>query len=214
MQGAGLVMFGGTFDPSHLGHLAVVRGLRAETGLPVLVVPAGRPRLRRSPLAPPQARLEMLELALATLGDPLVSICRRELEDQGPSVTFETVDWLRRGGERRRLWLALGADAASRLGRWEQAPALLEEVGILVFDRAGCRQGGEAALEALARAGLPLQGARALNLAAPAVAARSVRERLGRGQSCADLLPEPVADYIHSHELYRKPTRPPRRPGR
>ncbi|MGC1909826.1 MAG: adenylyltransferase/cytidyltransferase family protein, partial [Candidatus Dormiibacterota bacterium] len=66
------VLFGGTFDPPHLGHLAVIRGLRQQTGLPVLVVPTGRPVHRPTPRASRQQRAEMLALAIQPLGDPLV----------------------------------------------------------------------------------------------------------------------------------------------
>ena len=115
------VVFGGTFDPPHLGHMAVISGLRQKLGVPVLVVPNGRPPHREAPGASAQARLRLLRLAVAELGDPLVSVSDVEVRRGGPSYTADTLEQLQAEAPAAGLLIALGSDAAATLPEWERA---------------------------------------------------------------------------------------------
>ncbi|HEY6537624.1 MAG TPA: adenylyltransferase/cytidyltransferase family protein, partial [Candidatus Dormibacteraeota bacterium] len=84
------VIFGGTFDPPHVGHLAVIRGLRALTGQLIVVMPSGIPGHRPAPTASAEDRADLVELAVAALGDPRVRVCRHEAEREEPSFTVDT----------------------------------------------------------------------------------------------------------------------------
>ncbi|NIA22030.1 MAG: adenylyltransferase/cytidyltransferase family protein, partial [Anaerolineaceae bacterium] len=82
-------LFGGTFNPIHLGHLAIARAALDELGLEKLVlVPSARPPHKTArPLAPDEDRLEMCRLAVAAAGDPRLEVSDVELRSDGPSYT-------------------------------------------------------------------------------------------------------------------------------
>lgn len=197
------VFFGGTFDPPHLGHTAAIRELRRLTGLPVIVVPTGAPTYRPSPRVSAVARAEMVDLAVESLCDPLVTVCRWEVDQARPTYTVDTVEWLHRQEPNLGLVLALGSDVASGLPGWKSVSRLFEQVRLLVFERAGAAESGEAVLAALRQRGLPLVGAEVIALSTPAIDATGIRERIAAGVSSPDTLPPGVADYIASHRLYR-----------
>ncbi|HUY56903.1 MAG TPA: nicotinate (nicotinamide) nucleotide adenylyltransferase [Candidatus Micrarchaeaceae archaeon] len=199
----GTVLFGGTFDPPHLGHLSVIRSLREQTNLPVLVVPTGDPGHRPRPVATPQQRAEMVEIALREPDDPLVTLSRHEVDQARPSFTVDSVTWLRARSPEHPLVLALGSDVAARLPGWKEVYRLLDQVKLLVFERPGSGQPADLVLQQLWELGLPLAGAEVLPISAPTVDATAIRDRLSRGEECADLLPPGVSRYIKSHGLYR-----------
>lgn len=180
----------------------MIRELRRRTGLPVLVVPAGLPGRRPPPQADAGARAAMVELAVQTLADPQVTVCRREVELARTSFTVETVEWLlsRRPGV--EVVLALGTDAAAALPKWKAVCRLLAEVRLLVFRRVATGQAPEAVLAELGRRRLPLVGAQVIDIRTPAVDATNIRERLANRESCTELLPAEVGEYIRSRRLY------------
>lgn len=196
------VFFGGTFDPPHLGHIAAIRELRRVTRLPVIVVPTGAPTYRPSPHASAIARAEMVELAVRTLADPLVTVCRREVDRSMPTFTVDTVEWMHTQDPDLGLVLALGSDVASALPGWKSVRQLLGQVRLLVFERAGADESGQAVLERLRQRGLPLLGAEVISLSTPAVDATAIRERIAAGLGSADMLSRGVAKYIRTHRLY------------
>ncbi|MHB8554422.1 MAG: nicotinate-nicotinamide nucleotide adenylyltransferase [Candidatus Dormibacteria bacterium] len=153
------VVFGGTFDPVHRGHLEVIRGLRRELGLPVLVVPNGNPPHRLPPLASGPERLLMVQLALAELEDPLVETSEVELNRPGLSYTADTLAELAAADPERELLLALGSDAARGLPDWERPGLVLGRARLVVFDRLGTENRGSDVLTQLRRLGWPLPGA-------------------------------------------------------
>ena len=196
------ILFGGTFDPPHLGHLSVIRGLRRQTGLPILVVPTGAPGHRPPPQASPSERAEMVELAIRALDDPLVTVSRHEAEQSQLCFTVDTVEWLRSRQPELSVVLALGSDVAATLLSWKQVSRLLAQVRLLVFERPGAGEPGESTLAELRRRQLPLAGAEVISISAPVVDATSIREKLAKRESCAELLPPGVEEYIRSHCLY------------
>ncbi|MFZ0169109.1 MAG: adenylyltransferase/cytidyltransferase family protein, partial [Candidatus Dormiibacterota bacterium] len=130
------MFFGGTFDPPHMGHIAAIRGLRQVTELPLIAVPTGTPTYRPSPQASAVARAEMVELAVRTLADPLVTVCRWEVDRATPSYTVDTVEWMHAQDRDLGLVLALGSDVAASLAGWKSVRQLLAQVRLLVFERA------------------------------------------------------------------------------
>jgi len=196
-------IFGGSFDPVHVGHLILAERVRSERGLDeVLFVPAPRPP-HKSGRALTEARHRMRMVELAIEGNPAFKALSLEMERKGPSYTLMTVRQLRRdrGGE---LYLVLGGDSLHDIQTWWRAEELVREVDIIAFDRPG-----RTVEEALTR----LKGVfgeawaervRALKVDAPLldISATRIRRRIGEGKSVRYLVPDPVRRYISDSGLY------------
>ncbi|HVO35577.1 MAG TPA: nicotinate-nucleotide adenylyltransferase [Gemmatimonadales bacterium] len=184
-------LLGGSFDPVHHGHL-IAAGRALETlGLSrVLLVPCARQPLKRLlPVAAPEHRRTMLELAVA--GDARFAVETMELERPAPSYTVDTLRALHQRCPGERFVLLLGADAAADLPRWRSAEevARLAEVAILT------RPGAPEVRTPLVRH----------VVATPAIeiSASDIRARCLARKSIRYLVPDAVADYIEKERLYR-----------
>ena len=123
-------VFGGEFDPPHLGHLAVVRAARDQLALDrLLVMPTGHPPHRDASPTPAEDRLRMAQLAFA--GEPGVEVSRIELDREGPSYTVETLRALAPLGE---LVLIVGADQCD-LRSWREPDEILQLASLAVAPR-------------------------------------------------------------------------------
>jgi nicotinate-nucleotide adenylyltransferase len=177
-------VFGGEFDPPHLGHLAVLRAAREQLGLDrVIVVPAGVPPHRAPSTTPADVRLEMAERAFA--GEPGVEVSRIEIDRPGASYTVDTLEELAPQG---RLFLIIGADQLAALDSWRDAGRIREL----------------ATLVAAPRDGLAVNPSEATPLEMPAVdvSSRAVRDDLAAGRTPDGALDPGVASLIDAHGLY------------
>ena len=181
-----LGVFGGTFDPVHVGHLVIASAALEELPLDrVLFVPARRSPLKeRGPVAGEADRLAMLEAAIA--GDPRLGVSRVELERDGPSYTVETLEALRDQGE---LFLILGGDAYAEFERWRNPERIR----------------GLATIVVAARPGAPNtpRDVRVLDAPLLDISSRELRARAARGRSLRYLVPEAALRYIEERGLYR-----------
>lgn len=139
MQGAHmrLGIFGGTFDPVHLGHLILAEQCREQASLDqVWFIPAARPphKLDR-PRTSFLHRAEMLELAIA--GNNAFRVDRMEEERPGPSFTVHTLETLRARHPEAELYLIVGSDTLADLVNWYQPARILEMATLLVAARPG-----------------------------------------------------------------------------
>ncbi len=144
--GGDTVFFGGSFDPPHLGHLAVASGALASGKCgKVAWVPAYAPPHKHSRRAPFADRAAMVELTIAGRVD--MSLCRIEEElALSPSYTFEVIDgWEKRYGEVPAL--LIGADSLLELHRWHRGSELAERCRILTYPRRGYPISAEALAE-------------------------------------------------------------------
>ena len=136
MAAARVAVFGGTFDPFHLGHLAVAE--QARDGIladETWVVPAGVPPLHGPALAGAADRLEICRAAIA--GRPRISVLDLELRRPGPSYTVDTMRDLAAAHPDVQLWVVLGADAARQMTAWHGAAELLAGYHFVLVNRAG-----------------------------------------------------------------------------
>jgi nicotinate-nucleotide adenylyltransferase len=181
-------VFGGTFDPVHVGHLAIA--LSALESVPldrVLFVPARRSPLKdRDPIASAADRVAMLESAIAS--EPRFALSPVELERDGASYTVDTLEALRKEGE---LFLIVGSDALAELSRWRAPDRIRELATILVASRPGAPEPD------------PVHGARAFDAPRLDISSRELRARAARGRSLRYLVPDAVWEHITNHGLYR-----------
>lgn len=208
-----LVLYGGTFDPVHEGHLAVARAARDVLAATVHFMPAADPPHRPAPGASAAQRVAMLRLALA--GEPGMAVDTRELERSEPSWTVETLRGLRREtGRAQPVALLLGADSFLDLPRWREWRALFELAHFVVAERAGSPlDGGLPEPLAGAVAGRLVEdparlreapAGRVLLLRQPlhAGSATRLREDVAADGDWQVLVPPAVAGYIRRHGLY------------
>lgn len=127
-------IFGGTFDPIHIGHLRAAWEASEALDAEVHLVPAKVPPHRPQPVACASERVAMLRAALA--GQDRLGLDLRELEREGPSYTFDTLQSLRaQFGDERPLVLMIGADAFAGLSTWHRWRELFGMVHMCVLTR-------------------------------------------------------------------------------
>ncbi|GAB2583950.1 nicotinate-nucleotide adenylyltransferase [Dyella jejuensis] len=130
-----LALFGGTFDPVHIGHLSVAWEASELLDAEVRLMPASVPPHRVPPTASAAQRVDMLRAALR--GQSRLTLDTRELDRSGPSYTVDTLDEFRLECGERPLMLLLGADAFAGLRSWHRWRDLFEVAHIGVINRPG-----------------------------------------------------------------------------
>src|SRR5689334_8677925 len=122
-------IFGGTFDPVHIGHLILAERCREQGRLEeVWFIPAARPPHKEAgELTRFEQRVEMLALALA--GNPAFRTLELEKERPGPSYTVDTLSQLRQAHPSAELWLIVGGDTLVDLPHWREPARVLEQAG-------------------------------------------------------------------------------------
>lgn len=199
-------VYGGTFNPPHLGHMAAARAAVERLGLDqLLLIPAGHPPHKSLPDGTPGAehRLAMTELAADGLQLPgVVTVSRLELERAGASYTAQTLQEVRGLHPNAELWLLVGSDMFLTLHQWHDPAQVLSLAGICAFGR--CEADGEAVLVPQRRRLEQEFGARVVIITLPNrvdVSSTRLREMLARGQGAQYLLPA-VYGYILRSGLY------------
>jgi nicotinate-nucleotide adenylyltransferase len=188
---------GGTFDPVHNGHIEAAHQLRDLADLDeVWLMPNHLPPHRRAPLAKPEDRMRMVEIAVR--GHPGLVPSRLEIERGGTSYTIETLRELQSRFPGQRFEFLLGADAAEHVRSWHEARAILDEASFVIFNRPGT----ELSREDLAELGFPQPRTRSVHVQTPEVAAHEIRDRIKGGKAIDDLVAPAVMDYIRAHHLY------------
>ena len=190
-------LLGGTFDPPHVGHVALARAALAALGLErlVVVVVGEAPHKRVETEA--ETRFRLAEAAFARL--PNVEVSRHELERAGPSYTADTARWAaKRFGDPIFL---VGADEFADFLSWREPDTILELARVAVATRPGNDPERLAAVRArLARPERVLE----LPFEPLAVSSSDIRARVARDAPIDDLVPEPVARLIAELGLYQR----------
>lgn len=190
-------VFGGTFDPIHLGHLVCAEQLRDALGLDrVILIPCSRsPHKPRCRLAPSRHRLEMARLAVR--GRRGLSVSDLEIARGGVSYTVDTVRQLRRRlGARAEIWLLLGADAYRDVAAWQDPQTVIRECCFGVAGRPGYRK--------ITPSWAGRARTRFVRITPVDLSSTDVRLRVAAGRSVRFLVPGPVEAYIERHGLYRR----------
>lgn len=206
-------IFGGTFDPIHVGHLRPALEMREVLGLEeVRFVPCRVPPHRRQPVASARIRAEMVTRAIADV--PGFVLDRRELEREGPSYTVDTLAELRRERATSHLVLMLGSDAFLGLPGWHEWRRLFDFAHVAVAHRPGWAPADDDLLGQL----------RGRLVASPdelwretagrivlievtqlEISATALRASIAAGRDIRYLIPEDVREFIEETGCYRQP---------
>jgi len=187
-----LGIFGGSFDPVHLGHLLVAQAAVEELGLDRLFfVPAARsPFKPETPPAPDAVRLQLLRLALA--GKTNCEVDDQEIRRGGTSYTIETLRDYAKRFPQAELFYLIGADNAAKLNEWREAGELAKLAEFIAVPRPG----GAAPVFPPPFRGRPLKGFPL------GVSSSQIRTRVKAGLPIESLVPPFVADAIRAAKLY------------
>jgi|ERR1044071_148100 nicotinate-nucleotide adenylyltransferase len=187
-----LGLFGGSFDPVHLGHLLVAQAAREELSLTrMYFIPAAQSPFKPDrPPTPANERLRLLRLALS--GKEWCEIDEQETQRGGVSYTIETVRDYAKRFPKAPLFYLIGADHISELPKWRQAEELAAAVEFVVIPRPGQKD---------VPFPKPFRG-RMLTGFPLGVSSSQIRSRVRAGQPIDDLVPEAVSEAIRNNRLY------------
>jgi nicotinate-nucleotide adenylyltransferase len=197
--GAGVGVLGSAFNPPHLGHLALAQEALWQLGLSeVVLMPTGEaPHKRIADDPGRELRLAMTRLAAAD--DSHFTVSTLEVERDGPSYTYETLEMLAREREGVELVFVMGADAAIGLESWREPQRVVELARLAVARRAGV---SDADVGAVLRSLGVGDGATMLEMPEFGVSSSVVRERAAAGRPLRYLVPEAVARFIVEKGVY------------
>ena len=196
-------VFGGTFDPIHIGHLIVAEEVRVRLRLEeVLFIPAGQPWLKTErDITPAYHRAEMVSLAIAS--NPYFKLSTIEIERPGPSYSVETLATLQHqlGGE-ARLFFLLGSDSLVELPQWKEPSRLIQLCQLVAFSREGSPPPQLKTLEPI----IPgiTRCVSVVDVPQIWISSTQIRRRVAEGLPIRYLVPETVERYIKEHSLYIK----------
>lgn len=198
-------ILGGTFDPPHYAHLILAQHAYEELRLDrVLFVPAGVPPHKVTTRTTVDDRVSMLERAIA--GEPHFELSRVEIDRPGPHYSIDTVRIIQVQNPDAELFFIMGEDVYRDLPNWDRPQEMFEtcKLAVAVMRRPG--QNREPLSLDMHEDKIPDLEKNALLLTSPLVefSSTDIVDRLAHGKSVRYMLPEPVIDYIHQHDLYRQ----------
>ncbi len=191
-------IFGGTFDPIHIGHLVAAVNARDALGLDrVLFVVANEPwqKIDDRSVTPAQDRLDVVEAALGDVEG--LEASRIEIERGGPSYTADTVAEFHTMDPSARLFLIVGADVIAGLDTWERLEEIRKLTTIVIVNRPGSTAvdpGRERALDGWDAVSIEIPGIE--------LSSTDLRERAADGRPLDYLIPEAAVRVIRSRRLY------------
>ena len=195
-------LFGGTFDPPHLGHLILASEAYSQLGLDRLlwVLTPDPPHKQEQIITPVEHRLAMVNLAIQD--NPKFELSRVELDRPGPHYTLDTVETIAEKYPGAEITPIIGGDSLRDLPTWHKPQELLYAchwVGVMR------RPGEEPDLKELERE-LPGISSKVHYVDAPLleIASREIRSRVAEGRPYRYYLPRPVFEYIKDHDLYKQ----------
>lgn len=194
-MGARLGIFGGTFDPVHVGHLVAAVNARATLDLDrVILVVANVPwqKVAERTISPAEDRLALVEAAVGDV--PGLEAGRQEIDRGGESYTADTLAELAAADPSADLHLIVGWDVAGQLSTWERVEEVRSLATLVVVNRPGARP----------PAGLRAAGWRVAEVTVPnlEISSSDLRARAARGRPLDYLVPEAAVRVIRSRSLY------------
>jgi nicotinate-nucleotide adenylyltransferase len=194
-----LGLFGGTFDPIHLGHLILAEQCRESCALDrVWFVVAGEPPHKRRERTAVAHRLEMARIAVA--GHPAFVVSEIEATRPGPHYSVETLESVRREHADDELFFLIGADSLNDLPTWRDPVRIAQLATIVVVNRPGIEQVDS---ERLPTFGPGSHEIVPVTIPSIGIASTDLRRRMSEGKSIRYMVPRGVQAYIEAQGLYR-----------
>ncbi len=194
-----LGLYGGTFDPIHLGHLILAEQCREACGLDrVWLIVAGSPPHKPAGRTPVGHRLEMVRIAIA--GHSAFVASDIEAKRPGPHYSVETLEAIRRDRPDDELFFLIGADSLADLPLWREPERIARLATIVVVNRPGIEEVDPARLPDFGPGSHPLAW---VPIPPVGIASSDLRRRLAEGRSIRYMVPRGVEAYIEAHGLYR-----------
>lgn len=198
----GVGIYGGSFDPLHLGHINLAVNLMESCALEEIWFCPARISPHKQDMAPTPSehRLKMLELALSDIPD--FKVLDLELKREGPSYTFDTIKKLleieSESSDPRQLHLILGEDTLAGLERWHRIEEIVDMLPLLVGRRPGNTNFNFSSNQKITEA----VNSGLVETPLVDISATQIRHRLKKGLYCGHLIPHKVLDYIYQNDLY------------
>lgn len=209
-------LFGGTFNPVHIGHLRCAEEIRERFALRRIVfVPAFMPPHKQEPAASARHRCEMVRLAIQ--GNPCFEMSDIEIRREGNSYSYDTIEHFRRreapGSE---LFFIIGRDAFSEVNTWRRYPDFFEMISFIVMSRPGFDGGAECRIPGNAQRLFTRLDEKTLEhpcgtrvrfepVSAFDISSTDIRTRTAAGRTISYLVMPAVERYIVENSLYRQP---------
>lgn len=204
-------IFGGTFDPIHLGHTRVAMEFASAFQLDrVLMMVAAMPPHRDLPAASSEDRLRMVQMAVKDI--PILEASDMELLREGPSYTIDTVQEVSKAAGGGQIWMALGGDAFALIRTWHRPEAVLAQTHLVVLTRPGFPVDLTASLPEDVPGCYTLKGdvyyhdsgatLRTLQVSPLTVSSSMIRKAVSEGKSVSELVTREVLKYIKQKGLY------------
>ena len=187
-----IALFGGTFDPVHLGHLVTAEDIRKNLKLDkVIFIPAGRPPHKsEADVTNAEHRLKMLELAVKPF--PKFEISDYELKKSGKSYTIDTVRYFKKIlNKGDKLYFIAGSDIVRQIKLWKEWEKLIKEVHLLIMARPGFKAGKKAS-----------EFGSLIEIKNIDISSSAIRKTIKKGLPVTYMVPETVEKYIYEHKLY------------
>ncbi len=193
-------IFGGTFDPIHIGHLVVAEEARYKLGLDkVVFLPAGRPWFKNDRLITGgEKRLEMIKLGIKD--NPSFDVSDIELNRDGPTYSVESIPALKEQYGGAELYFLLGMDALKDIHKWEQPDKIIEMCRVVGLTRPGYMAIDWTEIDS--RIPGASQRIQTIEVSQVEVSSSDIRMMVANDMSIRFLVPDAVIKYIAKHGLY------------
>ncbi len=186
-------VFGGTFDPLHIGHLIIAERAREEFELQkVMFIPTNIPPHKPTPLASALDRLELVKIAVQD--NPYFEVSDMEIKRGGVSYWVDTLRELKKGYSKDEIFTLIGMDEAFDFMNWKEPKEILKLSMFIIITRPG--KSRDKVISFLNK------NANFINLNLD-ISSSEIRERINRGESIKHLVPEKVEAYIKEKKLYK-----------
>ena len=197
-----LGIFGGTFDPIHVGHLIIAQEALVTANLDeVWFVPTGQPWMKAgTSISEAEDRIAMVELAIES--NPAFKISRREVEKEGPSYTVDTISAMRQQEAKGdALFFILGIDSLATLRLWKQPAALFDMCRLIAINRTVNEGFDETELDKIRPDAI--EKVEFIEGPIVEISGAKIRQRVHEGKPITYWVPGSVGRYIEDRGLYR-----------